>query len=144
MFVKDSNFMTDVVSCILMNSEGMILILKRSDKVRTYKGLWSSIAGYVEKDEEPLDTTFKEIREEVGLSRDDVTLVRRGDHVKFSDVYEGEIYNWKIFPFLFKTEKKDKVQIDWEHTNYRWVYPSDIDGFDTVPHFNNVVSNLLM
>jgi len=144
MFVKGSNFMTDVVSCILMDENGRILILKRSDKVRTYRGCWSSIAGYVEEDEEPLDTAFKEIREEAGLLEGDIVLVRRGDPVEFSDVYEGEIYNWKIFPFLFKTEKKDKVQIDWEHTNYRWVYPSDISGFDTVPHFDDVVSNLLI
>jgi hypothetical protein len=73
-----------------------------------------------------------------------VVLVKQGNIVEFSDVYGGEIYNWKIFTFLFKTEKKDKVHIDWEHTNYRWVYPSDIGGFDTVPHYRDVVSSLLM
>jgi 8-oxo-dGTP pyrophosphatase MutT (NUDIX family) len=135
--------MTDVATSVLMDDKGRILILKRSDKVRTYKGCWSGIAGYVEKDEEPLETAFKEISEEVGLSNDDVVLVKQVDPVEIADYHEGVHYTWKIFPFLFKTGKKSKVQIDWEHTEYRWINPSDIGEYDTVPHLEDVVLELL-
>ena len=44
--------MPRVVTCLLVNNEGDLLILKRSNRVRTYKGLWGGVAGYVEEDEE--------------------------------------------------------------------------------------------
>jgi len=134
--------MASVVTCVLKDSSGKILILKRSNKVRTYKGLWSGVSGYVEENERPKDTAYKEINEEVGLNKKEVKLVRNADPIEFSDEYENETYNWKIFPFLFETVKKDKINIDWEHSDYKWISPKDVEKFDTVPHFLDVVSSL--
>ena len=135
--------MPSVVTCILMDYHENILILKRSDKVRTYKGYWSGIAGYVEKGEEPVDTAFKEIREETGLTDNDVELIKTIDPIEFTDFYEEEKYDWKVYPFLFRVRKESKIQIDWEHISYRWIKPSDIDKFKVVPHLREVVLKLL-
>jgi len=135
--------MPSVVNCIIMDKEGRILILKRSNKVRTYKGLWSSVAGYVEENEKPIETAYKEISEEIGLSMKDVEFKNKEKPINFTDKYENEIYNWTVFPFLFKVYKKDKIHIDWEHTEYRWILPKEVERFDTVPHFFEVVSKIL-
>ena len=135
--------MPDVVTCIILNEEGKILLMKRSNKVRTYRGCWGSVAGYVEVGEEPIDTAYKEIFEEIGLEKTDVEFIKRSDPLEFPDRYDDINYNWKIFPFLFKTQKKDKVNIDWEHTKYRWVDPLKVGKFDTVPHFETVLSSLI-
>ena len=136
--------MPKVATCLLINDDGKLLILKRSDKVRTYKGLWGGIAGYVEENEEPFDTAIKEIKEEVDLAIKEVQLIKRLDPIKFTDIYKGEQYNWEIFVFLFKTIKKDKIQIDWEHSEYRWIAPSEIVKYDTVPHLKEIVSKLFL
>lgn len=136
--------MLKVVTCLLMNDDGKLLILKRSSKVRTYKGLWGGVAGYVEDDEEPYETALKEIREEVGIEKEDVSLIEQGDPIEFTDFYEGERYDWIIYPFLFRIEKKGKLQIDWEHSEYRWIIPSEITRYDTVPHLKDIVSKILM
>jgi 8-oxo-dGTP pyrophosphatase MutT (NUDIX family) len=136
--------MPDVATSILKNDEGKILILKRSDKVSTYKGSWSGIAGYVEENETPLETALKEICEEVGITEDNVELIKRIDPIEFTDIYEGKKYDWRVFPFLFSTLKKSKIKIDWEHTDYKWIAPSDIKNYDTVPHIKRVVLELLM
>ncbi len=134
--------MPSVVTCLLMDENENILILKRSDKVRTYKGYWSGIAGYVEEDEEPLDTAFKEIREETGLKDNNVELVKTIDPIEFTDFYEEEKYEWKVYPFLFRVRKESKIQIDWEHISYKWIKPSDIDKFQSVPRLKEVVFKL--
>jgi 8-oxo-dGTP pyrophosphatase MutT (NUDIX family) len=136
--------MPNAVTCLLINDEGKLLILKRSNKVRTYRGLWGGVAGYVEENEDPYDTAVKEIREEVGIKEENVSLIKNLDPVEFTDFYNGEKYNWKIFTFLFKTEKKDKINIDWEHSEYRWIPPSEIKNYDTVPYFKDIVSRLLL
>ena len=130
--------MPKVVTCLLEN-KGKILILKRSLKVRTYKGLWGGVAGYIEEEEKPLETAIKEIKEEVSLEKDDIKLIRRINPVKFTDYYEGEKYDWKIFPFLFSIDKKDKIKIDWEHSELKWINPSEIIDYDTVPHLKEIV-----
>ena len=136
--------MPNVVTCLLVNDDGDLLILKRSNRVRTYKGLWGGVAGYIEENEEPYETALKEIREEAGLEKEDVTLVKQLEIVKFTDFYEGLRYDWEVFPFLFKTEKKSKIHIDWEHTEYRWITPTEIEKVDTVPHFRDIVFRVLL
>jgi len=136
--------MPNIATSILVNNENEVLILKRSNKVRTYKGMWGGIAGYVEKGEEPFDTAIKEIREEASLEQKDVVFLKSLDPFEFVDFIDGLRYDWNIYTFLFKTEKKDKVHIDWEHTEYRWINPSKLGEFDTVPHLKEVIFKLLM
>jgi 8-oxo-dGTP diphosphatase len=135
--------MPSVVTCLLLDKNENILILKRSDKVRTYKGCWSGVAGYVEEGEEPVDTAFKEIREETGLTNNDIELIKTLEPIEFTDFYEEEKYDWKVYPFLFRVQKENKIRIDWEHISYRWIKPSDIDKFETVPRLREVVLKLL-
>ena len=135
--------MPKVASCILEHS-GKILLLKRSDQVRTYRGLWGSVAGYVEDDEEPLETALKEIEEEVGLHQDEIYLVKRAEPVTFIDVYRKETYHWTVYPFLFHIEYPEHVTLDWEHTEYRWIVPSAIRKYKTAPRLKEIVADLII
>jgi 8-oxo-dGTP pyrophosphatase MutT (NUDIX family) len=135
--------MPNVVTVLLIDDEEKILILKRSDKVRTYKGMWGGVAGYVEEQEEPFQTALKEIKEEVCLENQDVELLKKLDPISFTDFYKRKRYDWKIFSFLFKIKEKNKIKIDWEHSEYKWIAPSQIKEFETVPYFREIVSKLL-
>ena len=135
--------MPQVVTVILINDEGKILILKRSKKVRTYKGKWGGVAGYIEKNEKPLETAIKEIKEEVDLDTKDIELLKQLEPICITDFYEGKKYDWSIFSFLFKTKEKNKIKIDWEHSEYRWIAPSQLKNLETVPYFKEIVLKLL-
>ncbi|HVQ01693.1 MAG TPA: NUDIX pyrophosphatase [Candidatus Thermoplasmatota archaeon] len=134
--------MPQVVTCILEH-DGKILILKRSNLVGTYRGLWGGVAGFVETLEEPYDTAIKEIWEEVGIGIDQLRLVRQGEPIEFTDSYGGRRYEWVIFPFLFHIDHPELVRIDWEHEEFRWIYPSDLKKYDTVPQLDELVEQLL-
>lgn len=134
--------MPQVVTCII-KCDGKILLLKRSNKVGTYRGLWGGVAGFVEENEEPFDTALKEIFEETGIRKDHVFLAARGHPIEFIDVYEGKTYEWTIYPFLFHLKNQEPVHIDWEHTEFRWIHPTEIGNYDTVPHLKEVVQELI-
>lgn len=85
--------MPDVVTCILLNDKGEILILKRSDKVGTYRGVWSGVSGYVEEGEVPYETAVKEIGEETGFKKENISLIKQMEPVTFVDVYNDKNYN---------------------------------------------------
>jgi len=133
--------MSQVVTCILEH-DGKILLLKRSNQVGTYRGLWGGVAGYVEELEDPYDTAIKEIRQEAGIDANSLELVRKGNPIEFSDTYEGRRYNWIVYPFLFHIQSKELICTDWEHEDYRWVHPSEIKKLDTVPGLDEVIRQL--
>jgi 8-oxo-dGTP pyrophosphatase MutT (NUDIX family) len=134
--------MPQVVTCILEHG-GKNLLFKRSNLVGTYRGLWGGVAGYVEELEDPYDTALKEIRQEAGIGVDALELVRKAEPIEFSDTYDGRRYDWIVYPFLFHIESKELVRVDWEHEEYRWISPSEVKKFDTVPGLDDVVAQLL-
>ncbi len=130
--------MPDVVTCVIKHDE-KILLLKRSDKVGTYKNKWACVSGYVERAEDVLERAFREIEEEVKLTKEDVTLVKKGEPIIFFDEKEGQ--TWRVFPFLFSSTKK-KINPDWEHTDYAWVSLEEIENYDTVPKLKEAIYSL--
>jgi uncharacterized protein len=125
----------NVVTCILRH-KARILILKRSQKVSTNQGMWAGVSGYIEKGESPLQTANKEVSEETAIT--DFHLIKSGE---LSRVRSGSRL-WCIHPFLFESSSPEVI-IDWEHTDYRWIDPKDIDDATTVPGFRFVLRSLL-
>jgi len=133
--------MTDVVT-VLLTWKDKILLLKRSDQVRTYKEKWAGISGYVEQDEQPLDTAYKELKEEVGLVASDVELLMQAHSLSFTDKENDTVHRWTVHPFIFFVRNREKIQIDWEHSEYAWILPQHVDIYDTVPRLKDIVHNL--
>jgi 8-oxo-dGTP pyrophosphatase MutT (NUDIX family) len=125
---------THVVSCVVQDGEKMLL-LKRSDKVGTFQGYWAAVSGFVEDDETPPETACKELREETGL---DLRFSKEGRTVAVRD---GSIV-WYVHPYLFRASNP-RVEIDWEHTEFCWVRPQEMEGFQTVPGLVEIVRDLL-
>jgi 8-oxo-dGTP pyrophosphatase MutT (NUDIX family) len=119
-----------VVTCFLEHG-GQIMILRRSERVGTYQRRWAGVSGYIEEGRRPLEQTWTEIREEAGLDRDDVELVQEGQPLEVMDVGLGR--RWIVHPFRFRVLRPEKIRIDWEHTEVKWIAPEDIDRYETVP-----------
>ena len=131
---------TKIITCFL-TSDGKILLLKRSDKVKSMKGLWAGISGIIEKDETPLYRAKIEIFEEVGLKDDQIKLVKSSEKTRIvSPQYEN--HEWEVYPFLFAVENP-KIKLNWENSEYRWMEAEEISNFETVPSLDKVLFNLL-
>ncbi len=127
-----------VVTCFL-ESDGKILLLRRSSEVGSYRGKWAGVSGYVELP--PEEQALIEIHEEVNLDSDDVQLLKKGEPLVIDD--EGLNTRWVVHPFLFHVVNPNKVKIDWEHREYTWIKPVDLDTYDTVPGLKNALMNVM-
>jgi len=131
---------TKIVTSFIKDNE-KLLILKRSDKVKSMKGLWAGISGIIEKNEAPLKRAKIEIFEEVGITEDMITLVRSAEEMRVnSPQYEN--HEWEIFPFLFEA-KNPIIKLNWENSEFKWIKVEELENYDTVPSLQKVLFNLL-
>lgn len=131
---------TKIVTSFIRNDD-KLLILKRSDKVKSMKGLWAGVSGIIENNEEPLKRAKIEIFEEVGITEDKITLIKTKERMKInSPQYKN--HEWEIFPFLFES-KNPTVKLNWENSDFRWIKVEDLEDYETVPSLQKVLFNLL-
>ena len=131
---------TKIVTSFIRN-EGKLLILKRSEKVKTMKGLWAGVSGIIEKNETPLERAKIEIFEEVGMTEEEIELLKEAKQFRVSSP-QYKNHEWEIFPFLFET-KNPNIKLNWENSDYKWIDVSELEKFETVPSLEKVLFNLL-
>ena len=131
---------TDIVTSFLLNQE-KILILKRSENVKTMKNMWAGISGIIENDEDPLTRAKIEIFEEVGIKENEIKLLKIGNEIDIiSPQYKN--HQWHVFPFLFETNNLE-IKINWENSDFKWINPVELKEFDIVPSLEKVLLSLL-
>jgi len=128
-----------VVTCILRRGD-QVLILKRSSGVKTNKEKWAGVSGYVEPEETPIETAYKELEEETSARHDQVSLVREAVPLVFDDTAHDTI--WIVHPFLFD-DLGVEIVLDWEHTEHTWIDLQDLGTYDTVIGFRKTLEAAL-
>ena len=99
-----------VVTCFL-ESNGEILILRRSEYVGSYQGRWAGVSGYIETTAD--EQALVEIKEETGLSGKDLKLIKEGKPLPIKD--EGLGIKWVVHPYLFQIKDQGKIKIKQPH-----------------------------
>jgi 8-oxo-dGTP pyrophosphatase MutT (NUDIX family) len=119
------------VACVIRH-RGRILLLKRAPTVLTNPNLWSTVTGRVEHGQSLEATAFREIREETGLEKRSLTLIRRG--MGFRIQIRRRVVTL-VQPFLFDSKTR-MVRLNWEHTESKWIKPLDLRRFRLIPKFD--------
>jgi len=131
---------TRIITAFIKNNN-KILILKRSDKVRSMRGLWSGISGIIENNEIPIKRAKIEILEEVGIKKSKINLVKSIEKIKISSP-QYENHEWEVFPFLFET-KESEIKLNWENSEHKWINVNELKNYETVPSLDKILFNLL-
>jgi len=131
---------TKIVTSFIKDNE-KLLILKRSNKVKSMKGLWAGISGIIENNEPPLQRAKIEIFEEAGIIEKDITLIKSAEEMRInSPQYEN--HEWELFPFLFES-KNPTIKLNWENSEFKWINVEELENYETVPSLQKVLFNLL-
>lgn len=124
-----------VVTSILQY-DGKILLLRRSEQVGSYRGRWAGVSGSIDPGQTPEQQARQEIWEETRLTNDDVRLVAVGEPLRVDDPTASLF--WTVHPFRFEVLHPERIQTDWEHVELRWIDPTELSGFETVPRLVDV------
>jgi len=131
---------TKIVTSFITSNE-KFLLLKRSEKVKSMKGLWAGISGIIEKNEEPLQRAKIEIFEELGIKEEQIKLLKTAERMRVvSPQYKN--HEWEIFPFLFEANNPE-IKLNWENSEYKWISDDELNNYKTVPNLEKVLLSLL-
>ena len=116
--MKYSGKNREFVDVIMQNTEGKILILRRSNYMKNFRTCWGVIGGAVEenKDKTHKDAAIRETREETGY---ELSFMEQNNmkHLFDYTYKDGNISH----VYLVKLESDINVKISKEHSKYEWV-----------------------
>ena len=122
---NDSDILHGEVVAVVLTWRGRIGLFKRSHAVHSDRGLWHCISGYVDPGCSPVSQAIKEVYQETGLGVSELKQVRIGPALPLPDPRGG---SWIVHTFRADTERR-RLDLNWEHDDYRWVKPQNVRRF---------------
>jgi ADP-ribose pyrophosphatase YjhB (NUDIX family) len=113
------------VVAVVVERHGRIALFKRSQSVGHDRGRWHCITGYLESGASPEEQALVELREETGLTEDDLIEFRKGASLLLPD-HAGN--RWLVHSFTAVTPRR-RLTINDEHDDFRWAAPSTVGRF---------------
>lgn len=114
----------EIAAAVIRRRDGKVLLLKRAPTHTTNAGKWCFVTGYIEAGESAEEAAARELMEELGVA---AQPRRSGEmvivHAAWADLH--------VHPFLFEVADFT-VKLDREHTDYRWIEPHELYGYDFV------------
>lgn len=122
-----------IQKCIVVRDDGRILALKRAADDHSRGGNWDLPGGGYEQGENIIAAVKREVLEEAGLTAKTVRPIFVDNHM---NVKEGFFAGLNVFGICYVCRdwealpaeagaKEGEVKLSDEHTEYRWVTPSE-------------------
>lgn len=109
-------------------------------KLSLYPGYWNGISGFLDDQRSLKEKVEDEIKEELGMSKTKIRRIRLGEIFDQEDPAHKK--TWVVHPVLVEV-KTDKVTLDWEAEEYKWVTVGEIKKLKLLPGFREVLKGVL-
>ncbi len=127
-----------VINCVLRYKD-KILTVQRSKNLNFYPGYWTGISGFLDDNKGLNEKVIEELKEELGLAKNKIKKIKLGEI--FDQEEKKYKKTWIVHPILVEVTT-DKIKIDWEARNYKWVSLSEIKKLKLMPGFDDVLKKL--
>lgn len=127
-----------VVNCVV-KYENKILIVQRSEKLNFYPGCWNGISGFLDDAQTLKQKVENEIKEELRIAKKDIISVKLGKI--FHQEEKKYKKTWIVHPILVEV-KTDKIKLDWEAKDYKWINLGEEKRFKLLPGFDKVLEEV--
>ena len=120
--------------CFVRNGDD-VLLMKRAPHKRVFPNQYNGLGGHIERDEDPLSSARREIKEESGLDVHTITL--RGVHHIQADAETG------IMLFVFTALADVRAVKDSDEGTLEWVPTDRLSDYDMVEDIPLILPRIL-
>jgi mutator protein MutT len=127
----DYNNHTTAIIALFYNDK--ILIIQRGSTAPWMPNKWSLVGGVVDDGESDEYAVKREVKEEIGLTPNNVKLIEKikTDDIGYITYFTGTIHS-------------NKIKLDYENQNYKFIDKNQINDFDFVPYIKDFIFNLFI
>ena len=119
--------------CIFINKDNNFLIIKRSEDLKTFPGVWAFPGGKIDDGEDPVDAAIREAKEEVGLD-----FTRYNCRYIWSDMRP----NGREICFFIIRNWEGNVELNEESTKWGWFNLDDLRYLRMIPVPNELTDRI--
>jgi isopentenyldiphosphate isomerase len=127
-----------VINCVLKYKDKLLLV-QRNKELNFYSGYWNGISGFLDDKRSLREKVRAELKEELGIRAKDIKNIQLGE------IFHQEALRykktWIIHPVLVEVAT-DKILLNWEAINYKWINFKEIKKFKLLPGFDMVLKSL--
>ncbi len=105
------------ITAVVLSKDKILLVKRRRIPFISHPGIWYFVSGAKERDEQHIDTAYREIKEETGLLRQNLKLLCKGRKIIIVDHKRHTKWEDNFYIFGSKTEK---IKLNLEHSSYKW------------------------
>ena len=127
-----------VINCVLKH-KNKLLVVQRSKELNFYPGYWNGISGFLDDQRSLRQKISNELREELGIPQAKIKKIRLGEI--FDQEEPKYKKTWIVHPVLVEVET-NKVKLDWEARNYKWLTLQGVKKLKLLPGFDEVLRRL--
>lgn len=127
-----------VINCVIKYRD-KILVVQRSKELRFYPGYWNGISGFLDDQRSFEQKVRGELKEELCIDKKYVKSIRLGE-IFHQDAPKYK-KTWIVHPVLVEITT-DRIKLDWEARNYRWVRLGEIHKLKLLPGFDRVLEKV--
>lgn len=109
---------------VILNEKDEMLVLKRPHFVKWAPNQWGLPGGKIEPGESSLEAAVREVKEETTLDVEDLRL--------------GEAVLKEPVTVYYTRKYAGTVELDFEHTDFKWAGPSELSDLDLAPGIFNM------
>ena len=129
--MEETGPVTIVAKTIVWNKDGKVLTLRRSKTDPRRPLTWDLPGGLVEYGENPQEAAKRETEEETGITLSGLKIMDVDSHYRskyvISLIFEAKVGN-------------PEVKISWEHDQYQWVVPEELQKMDIPDKYKQAVA----
>ena len=127
--MTEEKYLFSVPQKALIEQNGKILIVKRSEKTKSYPGHWDFPGGKLEHGEEPEEGLVREVKEETSLA------IKVGEPL-FSYLESKTAFAYIV---VYKCNLLGgEIKLSHEHSEYKWVTKSELKELLIEPYLKKL------
>lgn len=127
-----------VINCVVKYGD-KTLIVQRSKNLHFYPGYWNGVSGFLDDGRSLEKKVADELKEELRIPKNKIKQIKLGGIFDQEEPKYGK--TWIVHPVLVEV-KTDKIKLDWEASNYKWLTFREAKKLKLVPGFDEVLKRV--
>jgi len=127
-----------VINCVVYY-QGKILLVQRSKNLNFYPNYWNGVSGFLDDKKSLAQKAEEELKEELGIAKKQIKSLTMGEI--FHQEAPKYKKTWIVHPVLVEM-KSDKIKLNWEAQDCKWIRLKDAKRMKLMPGFEKVLEKI--